>query len=79
MSNLGRMLQIDGDNRAAEAAYRQADEAGSGDGSVRLGFQLFNRGDNDGARAAFTRGVERGHPRAAEYLATMEAALQERS
>ena len=53
-------MSTPGSLRAAEAAYRRADERGSGDGAADLGWQLHERGELAGAEAAFRRSDERG-------------------
>lgn len=60
----GLALEQQGDHAGAEAAYAQADQAGSRDGALFLGVLLKRRGDLAGALAAYARGEARGDPRA---------------
>ncbi|MGN6274891.1 MAG: tetratricopeptide repeat protein [Solirubrobacterales bacterium] len=57
--NLGVLFKDRGETLKAEAAFRQADEMGLGEGSSNLGFYLQAKGDLEGAEAAFRRAVER--------------------
>ena len=59
------------DTVGAEAAFREADEAGSPAGAFNLGQLLAQRGDGPGAIAAFQRAVSRGHVSAGFALGTL--------
>jgi Tfp pilus assembly protein PilF len=52
---IGRMLEEQGDARAAEAEYRVADDMGDGDAANDLGTLLQDRGHLADAMAAFAR------------------------
>lgn len=60
-----------GDTAGAEAAFREADEAGSPAGAFNLGQLLAERGDGRGAIAALQRSVSRGHVSAGFALGTL--------
>ncbi|SEG85875.1 Serine/threonine protein kinase [Thermomonospora echinospora] len=57
----GQDLERAGDLRGAEAAYRRADELGSGDGASDLGVLLYERHDVAGAEVALRRADRRGN------------------
>jgi tetratricopeptide (TPR) repeat protein len=56
----GDEMQRRGDRSGAEAAYRVADEAGSGEGASNLGALLFERNEVAAAEACLRRADERG-------------------
>jgi tetratricopeptide (TPR) repeat protein len=59
--NLGVMFNRRKDADGAEAAFREADEKGLGDGAANLGVLLEKQGDIEAAEAAYRRADERGH------------------
>ena len=65
--SLGRLLADSADAMAAKPPSA-ADERGDPDAAFDLGIQLWDRGNLDGAEAAFRRADERGHAGAAFHL-----------
>src|SRR6201996_1386526 len=61
----GDQLAAAGDLAGAEAAYREADEAGEAQGSTKLGLILESLGRRDEALEAYARADERGDGRGA--------------
>jgi tetratricopeptide (TPR) repeat protein len=68
LSNLGILLQQQGDLEGAEAAYRRADEHGHADAAFNLAILLQQHDDLEGAEAAYRRADARGHAEAAFIL-----------
>jgi TPR repeat protein len=64
----GLELEGAGDLAGAEAAFREADAAGSPGGAANLGLLLVKRRDASGAIVAFRRAMERGSARGALAL-----------
>jgi TPR repeat protein len=76
-SNLGVLLEQQGDLEGALAAYRRADERGDANGSFNLGLFLAHRGDLTGANEAYRRAVERGDPDVVDRARSALAELRE--
>lgn len=58
------LLQANGEEDGAEAAFRRSDARGSASGALALGILLRDqRHDFSGAESAFRRAEERGHPK----------------
>ncbi len=70
-SNLGVLLEQQGDVAGALAAYRRADERGDPNGALNLGCLLAERGDVPAAIAALRRADKRGDPTAASNLGAL--------
>ena len=67
----GAGLEQQGNQVAAEAAYRWADEHGDADGAFQLGSLLAQRGELEAAEAAYRRADERGNASAAANLGVL--------
>jgi peptidoglycan hydrolase-like protein with peptidoglycan-binding domain/tetratricopeptide (TPR) repeat protein len=67
----GLRSQEHGDLRAAEEAYRRADERGDPSGAFNLGRLLVERGELAAAAVAFRRADKRGEPAAATNLGVL--------
>jgi tetratricopeptide (TPR) repeat protein len=70
-TNLGVMLEQQGDLEGALAAYERADERGDVNGSFNLGCLLTELGDLPGALAALRRADERGDAGGASNLGVL--------
>jgi tetratricopeptide (TPR) repeat protein len=70
-TNLGVLLEEQGDLDGALAAYRRADERGDVNGSFNLGCLLAESGDVSGAVAALRRADQRGDAAAASNLGVL--------
>ncbi|MFZ0089866.1 MAG: tetratricopeptide repeat protein, partial [Solirubrobacteraceae bacterium] len=65
-SNLGLLLERQGDWTAAAAAYRRADQRGDAIGAFNLAVALEERGDITAAVAAYQRADQLGHAQGAD-------------
>jgi tetratricopeptide (TPR) repeat protein len=65
-SNLGVVLEQQGNLDGALDAYRRADQRGDANGAFNLGVLLAQSGDPSGAQAAYRRALERGEGQIAD-------------
>jgi peptidoglycan hydrolase-like protein with peptidoglycan-binding domain len=70
-SDLGVLLEDQGDLEGAEAAFRRSDQRGDAKGAFNLGVLLSRRGDLTEAKAAYARSDQRGDANAAFNLGVL--------
>jgi TPR repeat protein len=74
-TNLGAMLEGEGNPQGAEECYRRADERGDAHGAFNLAALLEQDGDHVGALRAYRRASRRGNPEIAEMARAAAADL----